>query len=238
MSLPLVPASKQIPFEGQGRRVAMACSNCRRHKIKCRPTAGTSSRICERCKLRGLTCEYVPVAEQEELGPPATTIPAAPSSDTRRERRAPPPQPYPGPLPYTGPPPFNQRPRYAGQPKLPDLSLPSTHFAQPNPALPGPNQGPMDPRYSSSLLSGWAGNIPGPSSSSHNSPPYTQDNSPRINSPLGQNQGYHLPVRAPSNRPPPAQTLGAPQTGNPPVNYPMQYFDPSSVSQSASAHDP
>ncbi|KAJ7785200.1 hypothetical protein DFH07DRAFT_975751 [Mycena maculata] len=49
------------------KRAYIACSNCRRRKIKCINNNGESGRNpCERCSKRGLDCEYVTVSEQLE----------------------------------------------------------------------------------------------------------------------------------------------------------------------------
>ncbi|KAJ7434466.1 hypothetical protein FB451DRAFT_1571956 [Mycena latifolia] len=56
-------------------RTPLACSNCRRRKIKvCTPGTEASEGPCARCRRRGLRCEYLTVSEQAEQstpGPPS-----------------------------------------------------------------------------------------------------------------------------------------------------------------------
>ncbi|KAJ7443823.1 hypothetical protein FB451DRAFT_1434926 [Mycena latifolia] len=217
------------PFVLRLRRTTMACSNCRKQKIKCKPRE-TLSVACERCAARGLECEYVSVSEQEEDYRSAT------SSKPRKGHRE---APLPPPLPYTGPPPLNQRPRYAGLP-LPELSLPSTHLANPNGSLPGFNHGPLDSGYSGSSLAGWAGPMPAPPSVNHHYPlTGHRGNLPFVSAP-GINHAYNLPVHRDSfNRTRPTQPPATPQTGHHPGNYSsVQYFDPTSAPPSAWPHGP
>ncbi|KAJ7458541.1 hypothetical protein FB451DRAFT_1182729 [Mycena latifolia] len=142
--------SVEIPIQIRRRRTTMACLNCRRHKIKCRPPDESATQACERCALRGLVCQYVSAtAHKEELGFDSIheTIAAATSSNARGSPSAP-------RLPYTGPPPPNRLPRYFGQP-LPDLSLATNYAAQLNPALTGSNMEPTDSHSSPSSLAAW-----------------------------------------------------------------------------------
>ncbi|KAJ7434469.1 hypothetical protein FB451DRAFT_1467591 [Mycena latifolia] len=243
MSLPFHPPSKpedSVPFALRKRRTTVACSNCRQQKIKCRPRNGSVTEPCERCALRGLTCEYVPVGEQEEQMRFATDIPPVSTSSKSRGGR-----PGPPPLPYTAPPPPNLAPRYAGRP-MPDLGLTSTQFAQPDSSFPGASQGFMDSRYSSPSLAGWSGSMPGPSPgtfpSTQSHPPLnagyftTHDGSypgnPSFAPPSVMNQGYNLPQHQDAFNPHPAT--------HHPGNYPqgMQFFDPASVPGPSSAQGP
>ncbi|KAF7368371.1 C6 finger domain [Mycena venus] len=144
------------PFALQRRRTLMACSNCRRRKMRCITTEQPPTNPCARCTKKGLPCEYVAVDQDDEpamsqspeLG--SSALPesgghsrrpsmqgpawaAQPSASTNNSSRgfgsAPPP-----PLPYTGPPPPNRRPRYAGSSQYPDLSLSGS--GQPTPSAP------------------------------------------------------------------------------------------------------
>ncbi|KAF8176676.1 hypothetical protein K438DRAFT_73182 [Mycena galopus ATCC 62051] len=45
------------------RRVYVACTNCRRRKIKCVTSEQSSMKPCARCTKRGLACKYTPIAE-------------------------------------------------------------------------------------------------------------------------------------------------------------------------------
>ncbi|KAJ7136953.1 hypothetical protein C8R44DRAFT_948704 [Mycena epipterygia] len=53
------------------RRVVLACTNCRRRKIRCLTSEDPPKNPCERCVKKGLKCEYLPVADQgDELPSP------------------------------------------------------------------------------------------------------------------------------------------------------------------------
>ncbi|KAJ7448590.1 hypothetical protein FB451DRAFT_1288977 [Mycena latifolia] len=51
-----------------GRRKAssIACSSCRKRKIKCMPSSNDPHDPCARCLRRGFRCEYVTVSEQQQ----------------------------------------------------------------------------------------------------------------------------------------------------------------------------
>ncbi|KAJ7448926.1 hypothetical protein FB451DRAFT_1187432 [Mycena latifolia] len=229
MSYPYLPANSArapMPPPGvRGLRATIACSNCRKHKMKCKPTDDNLIAPCERCARRGLTCEYVSVNDQrDELVSGADATPAETTSDSRRGHRA------PAPLPYTGPPPANQLPRYAGQP-LPPLGQPSTHFAHPNPTSPGATQGPNYSAYYDSSLAGWAGSMPAPSAGPV-SPMQSRHraNPPAAHAPAGTHR-YNLPSQyEPFDPTRPAQSPGAHNTANHPVDdSTAQIFDPDSM---------
>ncbi|KAJ6549835.1 hypothetical protein B0H19DRAFT_1073750 [Mycena capillaripes] len=130
------------PFE-QRRRTLVACTNCRRRKIKCVNSEPFPRTPCARCVKKDISCDYAlgevqsPISAENspdlllttflELHHPSMLAPARGSrlvnSSPRSLGEAP-------PLPYTGPlPPFH-RPRYSGSSHYPDLSLYSS--IQPN----------------------------------------------------------------------------------------------------------
>ncbi|KAJ7500599.1 hypothetical protein B0H11DRAFT_2189440, partial [Mycena galericulata] len=59
------------------QRVYMACTHCRKRKVRCITTEESYDKPCERCVRRGFKCEYVPVS-----APPQSPAP-------RRDPRAP-----------------------------------------------------------------------------------------------------------------------------------------------------
>ncbi|KAJ7444679.1 hypothetical protein FB451DRAFT_1189474 [Mycena latifolia] len=129
-ALPTYTAQSRAPFMLRQRRTPIACSNCRAQKIKCKAPDETSAKACQRCTLRGLPCEYVPVSrkQKEEVGSESIvgTAPAQ-SSHQRKPRGA-------VPSIYTGLPPFP--PHHGFAPSTPGLT---------------------DACYSDSSLAGWAG---------------------------------------------------------------------------------
>ncbi|KAJ7073306.1 hypothetical protein B0H15DRAFT_1027513 [Mycena belliarum] len=63
----VAPSSLQTPILMR-RRAPIACSKCRKRKIKCEPSSSSSDAPdgpCTRCLSRGFRCEYIPVSEQE-----------------------------------------------------------------------------------------------------------------------------------------------------------------------------
>ncbi|KAJ7468242.1 hypothetical protein B0H11DRAFT_2284192 [Mycena galericulata] len=58
------------------RRAFVACSNCRKRKIKCVTASDADDNPCTRCLKKGLTCEYAPVSDNEysasDSSPPNT----------------------------------------------------------------------------------------------------------------------------------------------------------------------
>ncbi|KAJ7191924.1 hypothetical protein GGX14DRAFT_578516 [Mycena pura] len=63
------------------RRAYIACSNCRRRKIKCITTSDADYRPCTRCSQKGLTCEYIAVPDDDS--PTAESFQAAPAHSGR-----------------------------------------------------------------------------------------------------------------------------------------------------------
>ncbi|KAJ7921363.1 hypothetical protein B0H13DRAFT_1866742 [Mycena leptocephala] len=48
------------------RRVIIACTNCRRRKIRCLTAEDPPSNPCDRCIKKGLKCEYITITNQRE----------------------------------------------------------------------------------------------------------------------------------------------------------------------------
>ncbi|KAJ7478283.1 hypothetical protein FB451DRAFT_1452594 [Mycena latifolia] len=142
--------SPAAPFAiSMRRRTILACSNCRKRKIRCITTEQPPKNPCARCTKKGLSCEYVAAPDVEEHSSSRPQTPdthgahrsdarasSGPSSVPPGMPRGPPPA-----LPYTGPPPMtrtgtgwgyvpssSQGPNYRG-------SLPS---ANPRSSTPGP----------------------------------------------------------------------------------------------------
>ncbi|KAJ7493917.1 hypothetical protein FB451DRAFT_1164785 [Mycena latifolia] len=153
------------PLRQKHIRAAMACTNCRRRKVRCLTTEWFPTQPCERCRRKRLTCEYLRVAEQEQHsnsaspssgiflsdlpevgGMPMASTPPIPAPNFSRELGSAP------PLPYTGPPPLNRPlrgvPYY--DPVLPAAHRPSIQPAYLNPYFTGSSAGAVDPRYSAS----------------------------------------------------------------------------------------
>ncbi|KAJ7204146.1 hypothetical protein GGX14DRAFT_460952 [Mycena pura] len=69
-------------------RAPIACTHCRRRKVKCISSKDLTSTQCARCARRGLRCEYIAVSEQpagahDPHGPPLRLhAPAASDSET------------------------------------------------------------------------------------------------------------------------------------------------------------
>ncbi|KIK65358.1 hypothetical protein GYMLUDRAFT_82608 [Collybiopsis luxurians FD-317 M1] len=57
------------------RRAQIACRNCRKRKIKCVTNEEPPHNPCERCRRKGLTCEYVAVGEPSPPSTPASEHP-------------------------------------------------------------------------------------------------------------------------------------------------------------------
>ncbi|KAJ7818771.1 hypothetical protein B0H14DRAFT_3739519 [Mycena olivaceomarginata] len=126
------------PYAKQRRRTLMACTNCRKRKMRCITTEQPPTNPCARCTKKGLPCEYVSVEEDSTPGQspnlvssalpgsgghsrhPSLQAPARPMSASNDFSRG---QGMAPPLPYTGPPPLHGRPRYSGGAQYPDLSL-------------------------------------------------------------------------------------------------------------------
>ncbi|KAK7030093.1 hypothetical protein R3P38DRAFT_3266900 [Favolaschia claudopus] len=57
------------------KRTDLACTPCRRRKIKCKISKDRPRDPCERCRKRHLECEYMSVTEQEDINSPEATPP-------------------------------------------------------------------------------------------------------------------------------------------------------------------
>ncbi|KAJ7744532.1 hypothetical protein DFH07DRAFT_26918 [Mycena maculata] len=62
------------------RRAMIACTNCRKRKIKCVTTEEPPRRPCARCTKRNLGCEYIAVELDDYSTSPAPESPVSPSS--------------------------------------------------------------------------------------------------------------------------------------------------------------
>ncbi|KAJ7064654.1 hypothetical protein C8F01DRAFT_1354141 [Mycena amicta] len=84
------PATASKLFQKR-RRAYIACSNCRKRKIKCITTSDAEYRPCTRCAQKGLVCEYIAVPDDALLPdtPPGSVEAAESSSSTSHVRRAP-----------------------------------------------------------------------------------------------------------------------------------------------------
>ncbi|KAJ7621307.1 hypothetical protein FB45DRAFT_1006633, partial [Roridomyces roridus] len=85
----ILPGALLPPFTIQRKRTHMACSNCRKRKIKCNNINDKSEHNpCERCLRRRLECEYVAVSDP----PPRLRKPHGRS--TKNNLTRPPSNPY------------------------------------------------------------------------------------------------------------------------------------------------
>ncbi|KAJ6502869.1 hypothetical protein C8R47DRAFT_1193172 [Mycena vitilis] len=62
---PSPPSDSSLKAFTQRKRIYVACVHCRKRKIRCIKD-GFEGAQCERCKKKGLDCEYVPVCEERE----------------------------------------------------------------------------------------------------------------------------------------------------------------------------
>ncbi|KAJ7026782.1 hypothetical protein C8F04DRAFT_1296110 [Mycena alexandri] len=75
------------------RRNIIACTNCRKRKIRCLTPEEPPENPCERCVKRGLRCEYITVANQQGS---AKNKGEAEHTSKRSSRSQSPPATYPG----------------------------------------------------------------------------------------------------------------------------------------------
>ncbi|KAJ7129778.1 hypothetical protein C8R44DRAFT_732615 [Mycena epipterygia] len=119
------------------RRAMIACTNCRKRKIKCVTSEEPPRNPCARCSKRSLTCEYVAVEIGEEYSPtpesPAAPLPPTLYPHSHSYLNHPGAQPPAGYSPYT--PPYGQYPP------------PQPQHHMPNPAYPNPPRGSYGPPY-------------------------------------------------------------------------------------------
>ncbi|CAK5277897.1 unnamed protein product [Mycena citricolor] len=84
----MASSSAQPAPVSQAQRVALACTRCRKRKIRCiTPNANTP---CQRCERSSLTCEYVPIESNPRpiRWQPPTTPEDYPASDAQRHSMA------------------------------------------------------------------------------------------------------------------------------------------------------
>ncbi|KAJ6562716.1 hypothetical protein DFH09DRAFT_1478702 [Mycena vulgaris] len=132
-------AQHPAPFAIKRRRTILACSNCRKRKIRCITTEQPPNNPCARCTKRNIECEYVATTDPDKYSnyPPApdirTASPApiamrwAPPLTRARGTTAP-------PLPYTGPPPSSRRSLALAGYSTPSLPGATLRFHPPYPA--------------------------------------------------------------------------------------------------------
>ncbi|KAK7061643.1 hypothetical protein R3P38DRAFT_3166623 [Favolaschia claudopus] len=90
------------------RRAMIACSNCRRRKIKCVTTEEPPRKPCQRCTKRGLVCEYVAVEDDEPDTTPESPPPPLPSHTSLPLQHSPPGAHMRGQYPPSQPTPYGQ----------------------------------------------------------------------------------------------------------------------------------
>ncbi|KAJ7624566.1 hypothetical protein FB45DRAFT_1086359 [Roridomyces roridus] len=66
-------AFSTLPLSPVRTRIVMACTHCRKRKIKCLTVGSSAEGPCERCTKRGLKCEFITVAGQRHEESPADT---------------------------------------------------------------------------------------------------------------------------------------------------------------------
>ncbi|KAJ7493878.1 hypothetical protein FB451DRAFT_1491400 [Mycena latifolia] len=183
------------PLRMKQRRAAIACTTCRRRKVRCLTTEWFPTQPCERCRRKRLTCEYLRVAEEEQHsnsaspssdiflsdlpevgGMPMPSTPPIPAPSSSRELGSAP------PLPYTDPPPLSRPlrgvPYY--DPVLPAAHRPSMQPAYLNPYFTGRSAGVVDPGYSapSSHSRYPSPSLPAPNQIYTGPPPASRSNRP------------------------------------------------------------
>ncbi|KAJ7466224.1 hypothetical protein B0H11DRAFT_2284669 [Mycena galericulata] len=57
---------QQPPFEIKRRRTIVACSNCRKRKMRCTTTEQPPKNPCARCTKKNLPCEYLAATDRDE----------------------------------------------------------------------------------------------------------------------------------------------------------------------------
>ncbi|KAJ7629118.1 hypothetical protein FB45DRAFT_48720 [Roridomyces roridus] len=135
------------------RRVVIACTNCRRRKIRCATDSEDDipRNPCERCVKKGLKCEYITVADQFSTPPPASPSPRS-SLDAPYYQL---PRPEDSRAPYSRAPPFQSHhpppppgavhqsrylphpdPRHRFNPSLPPLEISEPKYPPDSTRLP------------------------------------------------------------------------------------------------------
>ncbi|KAJ7698266.1 hypothetical protein B0H17DRAFT_1260061 [Mycena rosella] len=193
--------SSSAPFSNTiRRRTILACSNCRKRKIRCITTEQPPSNPCARCTKKNIPCEYVAAAEPEyypaerpqtpnpdrghsrmhSSSAPRPMKPSMPANFSSGREAAP-------PLPYTGPPPIVMTPTGWAY-VAPSRRGPSSAYVNPRTStpVPGPNQPYAHSQY----------HVPGHPTSQHTS-------------------GYNNPQFDPQPQYPPSQPpFTQPQSGD------------------------
>ncbi|KAJ7114944.1 hypothetical protein C8R44DRAFT_740282 [Mycena epipterygia] len=92
MANPSKPLPPIVPpmFTMVRRRGVIACTNCRRRKIKCLTPDDPPKNPCQRCVKKGLKCEYLRVVDQDDELPTPTSSTQTPQFATEGHRSAPP----------------------------------------------------------------------------------------------------------------------------------------------------
>ncbi|KAJ8096285.1 hypothetical protein PM082_011440 [Marasmius tenuissimus] len=52
--------------QSSSKRVLMACTECRKRKVRCNPDRSGVTRPCDRCSRNGLQCRYEPISSPAE----------------------------------------------------------------------------------------------------------------------------------------------------------------------------
>ncbi|KAJ7685903.1 hypothetical protein B0H17DRAFT_1137248 [Mycena rosella] len=96
MPATFVPASRPAQHPAKRRRTVLACTHCRKRKVRCVTKEQPPQSPCDRCAKRGFTCEYS-LAERDaesvaEPVPPMAWVPPLTAPDFSRRAR---PQPLP-----------------------------------------------------------------------------------------------------------------------------------------------
>ncbi|KAF7326432.1 C6 finger domain [Mycena sanguinolenta] len=122
-------------LNNRGRRAMIACTNCRRRKIKCVTSEEPAQHPCARCTKKGLVCEYIAVDE--------TTTPESPTQPLLLPPyyAAAPAAPYTTPgIPPAGymssyaPPQFQAQPAYPANPQSSNYNSARYALPQDNPS--------------------------------------------------------------------------------------------------------
>ncbi|KAJ7624558.1 hypothetical protein FB45DRAFT_1086356 [Roridomyces roridus] len=141
-AMPLVPLKTQqarpviytsaLMSSTRRTRVFMACTHCRRRKIRCK-TDDTGLHPCERCVRKGYTCSYVAVGDEGTYAPPQQA--AAAQSQTQSHLNSRPPVPPAS--------------TFYGHPNIPQLSMSAQSTFNNHPIAPHPYflQSPNPPTY-------------------------------------------------------------------------------------------
>ncbi|KAJ6534111.1 hypothetical protein B0H19DRAFT_1080614 [Mycena capillaripes] len=198
------------PIALQRRRTLVACTNCRKRKLRCITTEQPPKKPCARCTKKGLSCEYVSIEVNDSTSGHSRQNSASAFNNSSQDlSNAPPP-----PLPYTGPPAPYQRPRYSGSSQYPDLSLDGS--SQPN----SPPQYHPPPINQPMSDQGYDFNSGYDSNQGYNLPPLQGYQYPGNNAPTSaQPNAYNLPpIINIVGTWPPQQGSGSRYPGNDPRN--------------------